>query len=187
MRIRSKVWLTLEILVDTVPASVPNKSKRIKRSHTKKLWLGLRFKSNQRSLSWLSGSCGKGRHLYAIICTCDLFPSKITRGMDGQVLQTSNHLVVIGSNDELTQLFSRLFQEKYTGISGEFPTTIFWVLVGNKGINQFFVFDDLYLFISNIHSIMYPHISLQMATDTDKKGTKNAIMSISFFLSLINA
>jgi hypothetical protein len=45
--------------------------------------------------------------------------------MDGQVLQTSNHLVVIGSNDELTQLFSRLFQEKYTGISGEFPTTIF--------------------------------------------------------------
>jgi hypothetical protein len=45
--------------------------------------------------------------------------------MDGQVLQTSNHLVVIGSNDESTQLFSRLFQEKYTGTSGEFSTTFF--------------------------------------------------------------
>jgi hypothetical protein len=159
VRIRSKVWLTLEILVDTVPASVPNKSKRIKRSHTKKLWLGLRFKSNQRSLSWLSGSCGKGRHLYAIICTCDLFPSKITRGMDGQVLQTSNHLVVIASNDELTQLFSSLFQEKYTGISGEFPTTIFWVLAGNKGINHFFLFLMISISSSQISTVSCIHIS----------------------------
>jgi hypothetical protein len=104
--------------------------------------------------------------------------------MDGEVLQTSNHLVVIRSNDESTQLFSRLFQEKYTGTSGEFPTTFFVYWQGTKE-QTYFLFLMISISPSQIltSSVSCIHISPYkwLQYSTDKKGNKKCYNVNLFF------